>query len=86
MSKTEAPRHPGRLGSKVLSRSLKLSPSESHIFKIIAQELCPSDGTSHWTAAVPAQVPGAAGLSLSPTTFKHPRILGFRVEGRGLRV
>ena len=35
----------------LLRRSLKLSPSESHIFKTVSQELCPSDGRSCYIAA-----------------------------------
>jgi hypothetical protein len=35
----------------VLRRSLKLSPSESHIVKTVYQELCPSDGRSCQIAA-----------------------------------
>ena len=42
---------------------MKLSPSKSHIFRIVFQELCPCDGTSQRTAAVPAKAPGAARLS-----------------------
>ena len=56
----------------LLSRSLKLSPSESHIFKTVSQELCPSDGTSQRTSAVPAKEPGAARLSLSDQEEAQP--------------
>ena len=38
-------------GGDLLSRSLKLSPSESHIFKTVSQEICPSDGMSCHIAA-----------------------------------
>ena len=41
--------HPG--SHLVLSRSLKLSPSESHIFKTVSHELCPCDGRSRHIAA-----------------------------------
>ena len=37
--------------STVSRRSLKSSPSESHIFRTVSQELCPCDGTSQRTAA-----------------------------------
>ena len=37
----------------LLRHFLKLSPSESHMFKTVSQELCPSDATSQRTAAVP---------------------------------
>jgi len=35
----------------ILIHSLKLSPRESHIFKNVSQELCPSDGRSRHIAA-----------------------------------
>ena len=61
-------------GRKEVSRhSLKLSPSESHMFKNVSQELCPSDGTSQRTTAVPAKAPGAAWLSMTPTTLLSGR-------------
>ena len=42
---------------------LKFLTSDSHTFKTVSQELCPCDGTSQQTAAVPAEAPGAARLS-----------------------
>ena len=42
---------PARRPPDVLRRSLKLSPSESHISKIVYQELRPSDGRSRHIAA-----------------------------------
>ena len=52
-------------GLMVLSLSLQLSLGQRHMFKTASRELCPSDGTSQRTAAVPAKAPGAARLSLS---------------------
>ena len=36
--------HPDGERQNFSRRSLKLSPSESHIFETVSQELCPSDG------------------------------------------
>ena len=36
---------------RVIKRSLKLSPGESHMFKTVSPELCPSDGRSRHIAA-----------------------------------
>ena len=60
-------------GRGVLRHSLKFSPSESHMFKNVYQELCPSDGTSQRTTAVPAKAPGAAWLSMTPITLLSGR-------------
>ena len=49
----------------LLKRILKLSPSDSHTFKTVSQELCLSIGTSQRTAAVHAKTALAARLSLS---------------------
>ena len=54
-------------------RSLKSSPSESHIFKSFALVMAGAE-TSQWTAADPAKAPGAARLSLSktcPSSSRH---------------
>jgi len=44
-------REVGFLPHLLLRRSLKLSPSKSHIFKTVYQELCPSDGRGRHIAA-----------------------------------
>ena len=69
VSANEGPMHgcfPKRSTLQVLSRSLRLSPSESHILKTVSQERCPSDGGSRHIAADVrlAKAPGAARLSL----------------------
>ena len=61
---TELPSSHGALRAPL---DLKLSPSKSHIFKTVSQEVAPvmnGAATSQRTAAVPAKAPGAARLSL----------------------
>ena len=53
----------------LLKRSLKLSPSESHIFKTVSQELCPSDGRSRH---IPHPAKGDWFITLPARTF-HPK-------------
>ena len=44
-------RVPASGARRVLRRCLKLSPTESHIFKTFSREFCPSDGRSRHIAA-----------------------------------
>ena len=54
---------------------MKLSPSKSHIFRIVYQELCPSGGMSQRTAAVPAKAPGAAREEVARDCCEVVRVL-----------
>ena len=71
---------------RLLRRSLKLSPSESHMFKTVSQDLCPSDGRScHIAAERPPSLrrrPALPGFLFLPHAKVGHRGVAAEVEPR----